>query len=336
MADIARLAGVSPSAVSFALNGREGISPATRERILAIASDLGWFPNAAARALTGAQVAAIGLVLTRPSRSLGAEPFYMSFIAGLEAQFSKRGSSLLLHIAESDTDEIATYRRWSAERRVDGVVLLDLKINDGRPAIVRDLGIPAVVVGDPSQADGLPAIWTADAQAVRTAVRRLVSLGHTRLARVSERSDMAHTSIRTRAFLHACADEGIPAPYLVEADASVDGGRKATKELLNRNRRPTAILFDNDVMAVAGLGAVREVGLRVPQDVSLLAYDDSFLCEITQPTISAISHDVYAYGAHTARVLLRQLDSPDVLDDELDAEPQFIERGSTAAPELSS
>lgn len=329
MADIARLAGVSASAVSFALNGREGVSPETRKRILAIASDLGWFPNAAARALTGARVSAVGLVLTRPPRYLGVEPFFMNFVAGLQSELGKSGTSLLLHITEDQDEEISTYRRWAAERRVDGLVLLDLKVNDIRPSVIGQLGLPAVVVGDPQHAGSLPAIWTADAEAIKQAVRRLVELGHTQFARVSERSDMAHTSIRTRAFFQACAEHGLPAPYLVEADPSDGTGRELALELLRRTRRPTIILFDVDLMAVAALGAIREIGLRVPEDVSLLTYDDSLLCEVTQPPLTALNHDVYAYGSHTARVLMHQFDSKVLVESELDAVPALVERGST-------
>ncbi|GAB3616339.1 LacI family DNA-binding transcriptional regulator [Okibacterium endophyticum] len=328
MADIARLAGVSRSAVSFALNNRAGVSLDTRRRVLAIAEELGWFPNVAARALSGATVGAIGLVLTRPPRSLGAEPFYMSFLAGIESVFSTHGSSLLMHIASSSADEIATYRRWAAERRVDGLILIDLRVNDPRPQTVRELGLPAVVVAQPRYAGGLACVWSADAEAVTSAVDRLVELGHRQLARVSERPDMAHSATRTQAFLEACSVHGVPAPYLVETDASGDSGQEATRQLLKKGRRPTAILYDNDVMAVAGLGAVREMGLRVPEDVSLLAYDDSLLCEITQPALAALAHDVYNYGAHTADLLLRQIASDDLIEGELDTVPQLIERGS--------
>jgi DNA-binding LacI/PurR family transcriptional regulator len=329
MADIAKLAGVSTSAVSLALNGRVGVSETTRERIVKIAADLGWFPNVAARALSGAQVSAVGIVLSRPPRSLGVEPFYMSFLSGLETQLSTVGTSLLMHIVSTQDEEIATYRRWAAESRVDGLVLLDLRVNDPRPPVVREIGVPTVVVGDPRYAGGVPAAWTADAEAIRTAVHRFAELGHRHLARVSERSDMAHSTIRTQAFIDACAELDLPTPYLVEADASGDSGREQTRALLTQARRPTAIQFDNDVMAVAALGAVREAGLSVPEDISLLAYDDSLLCEITHPPLSALSHDVFAYGKHVAQLLQRTIQSPGAQTDELNARPALIERGST-------
>lgn len=329
MADIAQLAGVSTSAVSLALNGRAGVSEETRQRIAGIAQHLGWYPNASARALTGRPVSAVGIVLTRPARFLGAEPFFMNFLAGLENQFSQVGSSLLMHIAGSPEEEIAAFRRWAAERRVDGLVLVDLTVNDPRLAVVKDLEMPAVVIGDPRYAGGLPCVWTGDEDAVRSAVARLAELGHRRLAWVGERSTLAHTRIRTSAFLDACARAELPTPSIVETDSSGDSGGRVTEELLRNRGRPTAILYDNDLMAVAAIGAVRAAGLSVPEDVSLVAYDDSILCEITHPPLSALSHDVHSFGAHAAQLLLREIQAPRSAVSELDATPTLIERGST-------
>jgi DNA-binding LacI/PurR family transcriptional regulator len=272
---------------------------------------------------------AIGVVLLRPSRALGVETFFTSFFAGLESHLGALGISLLLHYAPSRSEELQTYRRWWAQGRVDGLVLLDLAIDDRRPRFCAELGIPAVVVGDPSRAGGSTAVWTDDATAVTAAVRRLADLGHRRLARVSERVDMVHAAVRTAAFLAACRELGLPEPVVVSSDITPMGGRRATIELLSRQRRPTAILYDNDLMAVAGLAAAQEKGLDVPHDVSLVAYDDSLLCEVTNPALTAVSHDVHSYGVHTAKVLLRVVASPHHVPSELDSVPQLIERGST-------
>lgn len=329
MADIARLAGVSSTAVSFALNGREGISEETRARILAIASDVGWLPNAAARALTRRRVSVVGLVLTRPPRQVSLNTFYMRFIAGLEAELSTIGSSLLLHIAADDEDEAATYRRWVAEARVDGVALLDLRVNDQRLALLKSLELPTVVVGDPRYAAGHVAVWTDDDRAVGDAVRRLHELGHRRFARVGERREMAHTSIRTAAFLRACGDLDLPTPQIVEAEPSAPEARRATQELLQHQFRPTAVLYDSDVMAVAGLNVAAAMAIDVPADLSILAYDDSMLCEITAPSLSAINHDIYAYGSHTARCLQKVIEGGASETAVLDSTPSLIERQST-------
>lgn len=328
MSDIARLAGVSSSAVSFALNGRPGVSHATRARILDIATQAGWYPSAAARALTGARSSAVGLVLTRPPRELSVHPFQLSFISGLEAELSGNDYSLLLHVAANAREESARYRRWWSEGRVDGVVLLDLRVNDPRPAELRDIGLPFAVVGDPAYADDALAIWTDDASAVRAAVERLVALGHTRLARVAERTGMAHTVVRTRAFLDACAAGGLTSPRIAEA-AGESEAEAATADLLSAVQPPTAILYDSDLMAMAGLRTAKSLGVRVPAELSIIAYDDSLLCEVTEPPLSALSHDVYRYGGHVARALAAVMAGDAETRSELDSVPELVERGST-------
>lgn len=278
---------------------------------------------------------AIGVVLVRPSRTLGVETFFTSFFAGLESHLGALGISLLLHYASSRAEELETYRRWWSHGRIDGLVLLDLTEIDERPAFCAGLGIPAVVVGDPVSAGPGTAVWTDDATAVRSTVRRLADLGHRRIARVSEQTDMVHAVVRTAAFLTACRALGLPEPQVVSSDLTPMGGRRITLDLLSRPGRPTAILYDNDLMAVAGLSAAQEIGLDVPRDVSLVAYDDSLLCEVTHPPLTAVSHDVHSYGVHTAKVLLRVVAAERPVPSELDSVPQLIERGSTGRAPLT-
>ncbi|GAA4428700.1 LacI family DNA-binding transcriptional regulator [Georgenia halophila] len=335
LSDIARLANVSTSAVSLALNGRPGVSSRTRQRILDIAADAGWFPNAAARALVGARTGIVGLVLTRDPRDIGTEPFYMSFIAGLEASLSQSATGLLLQFADDERAEVDTYRRWVAERRIDGLILVDLRVNDGRLGVLRDLGACFIVVGDPQYASEAPAIWSDDARAVAGTIRRLTELGHRRFARISERTTMAHTAIRNSAFVTTCAELKLPAPVLREAEPSAVGSRAATAAVLEASTPPTAILYDNNIMAVAGLGVAHQRGLRVPEDISLVAYDDSLLCESTHPSLSAISHDVHRYGEQAGTLLLEVI-TGQAPQARLDSVPVLIERGSTGpAPRAS-
>ena len=168
--DIARRAGVSKGAVSYALNGRPGVSEETRHKILDVAHELGWAPNRTARMLSGSRTETFGLVLARDPRTLGSEPFYMEFIAGLQDELSQRGYALLLQLATSLADELELYPRWWSERRVDAVVIVDIRLDDPRVAAVRELDIPAVFVGDPSVTGGFTTVWTDDAAAMADAI----------------------------------------------------------------------------------------------------------------------------------------------------------------------
>ncbi len=327
IADIALRAGVSKGAVSYALNDRPGISEATRRRILDIADDLGWYPNSAARALSGARAGACGLVLARPARTLAFEPFFMELIAGIEAELSSRSIGLTLQVVEDVEAEMAVYRRWWAERRVDGVLVVDLREQDPRITQIEHLGLPAVVVGGPDGTGSLPAIWSDDEGAVVDVVRYLARLGHERIARVAGVSGFHHTEVRTAAFL-ATMEELSLSPRVLVTDYMAESGAQATRQLLTDRLPPTAIVYDNDVLAVAGLGVAHEMGLDVPADVSLVAWDDSLYCQVVHPPLTAVTRDIPGQGAHAAAALLGLIEDGSVVSAG-EARAQLTPRGST-------
>jgi DNA-binding LacI/PurR family transcriptional regulator len=329
--DVARKAGVSSAAVSLALNNRPGVSEATRSRIVGIAKAMGWTPNTSAVSLSAARVHTIGLVLARPAPLLGMEPFYMEFIAGVESVLVRQDYSLLLRLVDSVAEELEVQRHWWQGRRVDGSLLVDLRVADPRIEELPATGLPAVAVGHPSLAGPYPAVWTDDAVAMTEAVRYLAALGHRRLVRVGGPSDLGHSAIRTRAFEAAAADAGIADARVVTTDFSGDDGSRATRSVLLSAGRPTAIIYDNDIMAVAGLGVATEMNLRVPHDLSVLAWDDSQLCRMVRPRLSAMSHDVFRFGAQAADVLFDALaDRPAA--SRAAAAPVLVPRESTAPP----
>ncbi|HEY1571149.1 MAG TPA: LacI family DNA-binding transcriptional regulator [Pseudonocardiaceae bacterium] len=305
IADIAKQAGLTKAAVSFALNGQPGVSEQTRSRVLDIARRVGWQPNSAARALSDGKAGAFGLVVDRPAAMLGVEPFFMQLISGIQAELSDNQMSLLFTITQDQASEIALYRSWWAQRKVDGVFVVDVRVADARIAALEELGMPAVVIGHPSVAGSLPAVWHDDALVARTVMEHLVALGHTLIGRVSGMPELRHTQIRTEAFGEAAGELGVT---VVDAagDYSGDSGALVTEELLRRDPRPTAVVYDNDLMAVSGLGAARRLGIDVPGDVSMVAWEDSPLCELVHPPLTALHRDVLTYGVHAARRLLAE------------------------------
>jgi DNA-binding LacI/PurR family transcriptional regulator len=329
IADIAARAGVSIGAVSYALNGQPGVSEATRARIVAIAHEVGWQPNVAARSLSISRAHAVGLVLARPARILGVEPFFMRFIAGLEAELSARSTALLLQVVEDHEQAVAAFRRWWAERRIDGVIVTDLFSQDGRVAVLEELRLPAVIVGGPGNTGSLPYVWGDDAAAMTSVVEYLVALGHHRIARVAGLPSLQHTAIRTKAFHAATRRHGLTHAPVVVTDYSGEEGARATRTLLSGSNRPTAIIFDNDVMAVAALGVTAEMGVSVPDDLSIVAGDDSPLTNLVHPQLTALARDVSAYGALAARALIDVLDGRKVESVQHET-PHLVARGSTA------
>lgn len=283
----------------------------------------------AAGTLTAVGADAIGLVLARPARMLGLEPFFMELIGGIEETLSTDDRSLLLHVVPDHGAEIAAYRRWGQGQLVDAVVLVNLVVDDPRLAVLGELAIPTVVVGGPERSlPGVAHVWIDNGQAMRDAVGYLVDLGHEAIGRVSGPAALAHTRARTEAFLDECAAHGAHG-VVVEGDYGEESGTRAARTLLGRNDPPSAIVFDNDVMAVAGLGVANELGLKVPADVSLIAWDDSPLCRLSHPPLTAMSLDVHAMGVQVADAVLNLLASGRPTTSTA-PQPRLVARGSTA------
>lgn len=304
IADIAQAAGVSKGAVSYALNGRPGVSAATRERILAIAAEMGFVPNRAARSLSVSSAQAVGIALRRSARTLGIEPYFMELISGIEATLSAGSLGLTLQIVGSVDEELEVYRRWWAERRVDGVLLCDLGVDDRRLDAVARLGLPAVAVGGPVEGCALPSVWHDDAEPCREVLEYLYALGHRRVARVAGLPRLLHTAIRDAAFAEAAAGLAFESFETIHSDYSGEQGARVTRRLLTQPVRPTAVVYDNDVMAISGLGVSHELGLSVPEQLSIVAWDDSPLCRFTHPSLTAFTRDIPAYGSKAAGALL--------------------------------
>lgn len=304
MADIAAELGISKAAVSYALNGQPGVASSTRERVLELAQELGWHASSSARVLSGGHTGVVGLVLSRSPDLLETESYFIRFLAGVERELSVRGASLLLRVVgEHIDDELRTYRRWWGERRIDGVMLLDERFKDPRIDEVSEIGLPAVLCGGPTKVPGVPCLWTDQAGDGALVVDHLADLGHRRIAHVSGPLDFVHERARRRGVRRAGSSRGIEVST-IEATYTGPEAAEATRMLLGGADPPSAIVFGSDVMALAGLRTAVELGVRVPDQVSVVSWDDSILATLAFPRLTALQHDTAGYGALAAGMLL--------------------------------
>jgi DNA-binding LacI/PurR family transcriptional regulator len=331
--DVARDAGVSKGAVSFALNNRPGVAPATRERILQVAADLGWTPSHRARALAADRALAVGLVIARQPETLGADPFFPAFIAGIEAALAPLGQSLLLQVVPDRGREVEGYRRLAADGRVDGVFLTDLRVDDPRPALLAELRLPAVVIA-PSCDDHEAAacVCVDDRPGIRSAVEHLVSLGHRRIAHVGGPPEFVHSGSRREAWAAALRAAGLPEGPMVPADFSAQGGAAATATLLDLAEPPTAVVYANDLMAIAGTATAVGRGLDVPRDLSVTGFDDTEVAAHLRPSLTTVRTDPFSWGRAAAERLTALVEGAPTDTDPVLPPPSLVVRDSTAAP----
>lgn len=266
--------------------------------------------------------------MRRPPREHGGDPFFAELIAGMEDVLVPGGGGVLLQVAHDQAAEIAVLARWAAHPRVAGAVLGDPVEDDPRPERARELGLPVVVLGGRAGGGTVPSIPVDNATPMLEAMAALVALGHRRIGRVSGPLRLGHTRERGEAFERGLRVAGLSGRS-VESDYSARSGEAATRVLLADDERPTAIVFDNDLAALGGLAAARALGVAVPRELSLLAWDDSELCRLSDPPLSVMSRDVHGLGVLTAEALLAVIDG--ALPPERSPErPRLVLRGTTA------
>ena len=326
--DIARVAGVSPGAVSFALNDKPGVSEATRSRVKAVAKDLGWRPNVAARALSANRAGAVGLVIARDDRSFAGEGFFLHLIAGMEEVLTPARTALVLQLVASREEECEVHRQWWAQRRVDGVVLVDPARNDPRWPLMAQIKMPCTVVGTMSDTP-LPGVHIDDAAAVRSIVTHLVDQGHRRIAHIGGDPALEHSMVRRRAFAQEAERLKVVVIEAAATDYSEQSGLRETSALLETEDRPTAIVYDNEVLTLGGLAAVAERRLQVPTDVSVVSFEDSPACRVMSPGITALRRDPSVLGRDCVTMLMGIISGDDV-DNVTEQPPELVVRGSTS------
>ncbi|GHH71393.1 LacI family transcriptional regulator [Streptomyces sulfonofaciens] len=330
MKDIALRAGVSESAVSFALNDRPGVSEVTRDRVRRVAEQLGWRPSTAARALSGEGAATVGLVLARPAATLGVDSFFLQLVSGIQEVLAERHLGLLFQVVEDVEAECEVYRDWWAEHRVDGVMVVDPRLDDPRPVLLDELDLPVVVIGGGPDGGrpGLSTVWADDSRAMASVVERLHTWGHRAIVHIAGLAGLAHTDRRIRTLRAEAERRGLTGVRSVTTDYSEAQSAAATRRVLASPAPPTALVYDNDVMAVAGVAAAAALGFSVPADLSVVAWEDSALCRMVHPLLSALSRDSVSFGRTAARELLALLDGGPARRVPVPV-PHLIEREST-------
>jgi LacI family transcriptional regulator, repressor for deo operon, udp, cdd, tsx, nupC, and nupG len=332
ISDVAKRAGVSRAAVSFAMNGRPGVGDETRARIVRAAEELGWRPSASARALTQARAGAVGLVLVRQPHHLEIDDFFVRFLAGIERTLTAHDYALLLQVVLPQArDSLEAYRRLIGSGRVDGMFLTDVVLDDARLDLLTESGLPAVVAGRAWEDCPFPLVETEHARGMAALVDHLIAAGHASVAFVG--GDPAHEYVATRRWVwmermrSAGLEPGLSASVVPEDPA----GRAATARLLQASPPATAIVYTSDLLALAGLGVARDLGFAVPGDVSIAGFDDSPLASLSSPPLTTVRVDYAGFGEAAAAVLLAEIAQTERPRFEPPA-AELIVRGSTGAP----
>ncbi|MEV1331964.1 LacI family DNA-binding transcriptional regulator [Micromonospora costi] len=305
--DVARLAGVSTATVSRALRGLPTVSPQTRRRVLAAAEQLEYAVSPSASRLAGGRTGTVAVVVPRITRW-----FFATVVEAVEEFLHQCGYDLLLYnLGGREQIRQRVLRAANLHKRVDAIMLVATPLRGADLSALTALEVPGVIISSGTPVPGWPCVRIDDVAAARLATRHLLDLGHRRIAHISGDPDdeLAFTTHvdRRRGYQAALRSAGLrPDPSLdVESQFTIDGGTRATAELLARGEPPTAIVAACDEMAMGAMTALRDAGLRVPEDVSVIGIDDHDLAGVLG--LSTVAQPAAEQGLLAARILLDPL-----------------------------
>lgn len=307
--DVARKAGVSPSTVSRVISNHPRISPATCEVVRQAMKELKYHPNAIARSLVTQTAKSVGVIMSRSTDQALSNPFFPEVIRGISSVAQEHQFSLLLSTSRTPQEEKAECLSMLRHRRVDGVILLASRLSDALVTQLKAEGHPFVVVGRvPGDSDVL-CVNNDNVLAASQAVGHLVELGHAHIGFIGGMPDLVVSRDRLEGYRRALEQGGLPyrEELAAESDFTLESGIIAARCLLDCVPRPTAIFAVDDLLALGALRAIRERGLRVPQDVALVGFNDDPIDLYLEPQLSTVRIPIYRMGATAAEMVIRRI-----------------------------
>ena len=328
--DVAARARVSTATVARVLSGRTPVSDELAARVRTAVADLRYIPNGVARSLSQGRTRLLGLLVADI-----ANPFSAQVARGLEDEAVKHAYHVLVGSSDFDPVRESELLDAFAARSVDAVALVSA---GGATSALRqlvDTNMPLVFVDRRPDGDTrVPVVWTDNLAAAHDAVGHLIGLGHRDLSMISGPPGLPTASQRLRGFRVACEEAGLEVreECVREGFLGVEGGYQAMREVLALDSRPTAVFSFNNLLTVGALHALRESGVSVPADLSLITFDDMELFPFVDPPITAIAQPSYEIGVEAGRALFHILEGDSQLPGEVILPCEFRLRSSCAPP----
>lgn len=282
---VSKRAGVSTATVSRVLNGSAKVRQETAQRVQRVIAELNYIPNNSARNLRTGRSEMFGLIVSDIKN-----PFFPDLIDQFEALASAQNIDVVFTHTSYSTQRLAACIRRLTERNVDGIAVMTSEVDEAALQMARTSRIPLVLLNQPSLRSSYPNVLVDYSRGYREAVEHLVQLRHRSIVFLAGPDSLSSVRRRRKAFEAAARRFHIPTggAHLIFADMQVEGGRTAIEGVLARKARPTAIIAANDLMAIGALQAATAAGLRVPQDISIIGFDDLPLATIMRPRLTTI------------------------------------------------
>ncbi|NMO96704.1 LacI family transcriptional regulator [Paenibacillus lemnae] len=327
--DVAREAGVSIATVSHVINGKGKISRERREEVLHIMQRLNYRPNAIASALAGKKTYTLGLLVPDISN-----PFFAEIARSVEDRGHQLGYSVVICSTDNKEDKVKRYVSLLKQKQVDGVIIGTGISHEELLASLQDHAIAIALIARDHPGFGANSVRVHDLDGGRLAADHLMDMGHDRLAVLAESERVTSSSERVSGFVEAAAVRGlkVPGDRIISCEPTIEDGYQQAKGMLERPDRPTALFCCNDLLAIGALRAVRELGLSIPEDCSIVSFDDTILASVTDPPLTVIAQPIEQMGRLAVDLVVRDLsEQGDPAARRIVLPPELIVRRSTGS-----
>ncbi|WP_085506937.1 LacI family DNA-binding transcriptional regulator [Thalassobacillus devorans] len=308
--EVAKAAGVAPSTVSRVIADNPRISPATKKRVRKAMKELGYHPNVNARSLVRSSTQAIGVVMPSSADKALQNPFFPEVLRGISAVAHDLEYSLLLSTGETEEEILEGVQRMVYGNRVDGVILLYSRLKDKVMEFLYEQNFPFVIVGKPNEnTDTISHVDNDNIRASREITEHLIELGHRCIGFIGGSKDLAVTVDRMTGYEEALKKAGLKAKkdYRVHTEFLKSGGRKAVHELFSLPEPPTGLVISDDLMSIGVINMLEEFGLYVPEDVSIVSFNNVYMAEVTRPPLTTVDINIYELGAQASKCLIEKI-----------------------------
>lgn len=329
--DVAALAGVSFTTVSHVLNDTRPVSADARRRVLAAVEEIGYLPSAVARSLRKSETKIVGVLVPNVQN-----PFFAELVCGVEEACRLAGYSVFLCNSDNDPKRQQQYMRTLLEKRVDGLLLSSAGDSDALARIFKHASVPSVTVDRMVPGARADRVAVHNQAGALAAVQHLLKLGHTRIACISGPAEFEVSQERAEGWRQAQREAGLSPneDWLLESDFSSAGGYETARQLLRHHPEVTALFAANDLMAIGALRAVAEAGRRVPEDFSIVGFDDIELAGFVHPALTTVGCSIKELGREAGRVLIERIENAGAPLKDVLLSPRLVVRQSTAAPRV--
>lgn len=329
--DIAERAGVSRSTVSRVVNDHPNVKPSVRKRVLDVIQSTGFQPNAAARTLASQHSWMLGLVLPRSVTSFFSDPYFPRLTQGIAQACNQMDYTLGLFLISTQEDEEKIFPRVSRKGLLDGILLQSGQVGDLLIDRLLTSNIPLVIAGRPFHTNDVSYIDVDNVQAAYSAVNHLIGLGYQRIGTIAGPHHSTVGIDRLQGYRKALAeaDRSMDESLIVEGDFTEAEGYSAMKKLLEA--KPDAVFAASDIMAIGGMRAVREAGLRIPEDVAFVGFDDLPLATLVDPQLTTVHQPIYQLGFKAVELLISLIENGVTPARRVILDTELVIRGSCGA-----